>query len=240
MPVDLLTLAAAWLSGLFGGVHCLAMCGGIATGLSASAPSTHAFRQALLLNLGRIGGYALAGAIVGGLGGGLLRLARLEGLAASLRMLLGLVLVVTALRLVFPTRLSGLSSLGHRVWQHLRPWRERAIPAGGLARPIVMGLFWGWLPCGLSTTLLMAAWLESSALHGGLLMLAFGLGTLPLMTGLSWSGAHFARRLANPRWRFAAAAMIAAAGVVTIAAPWLDLQGHAHAWLEALGCRSLA
>ncbi|HMB56587.1 MAG TPA: sulfite exporter TauE/SafE family protein [Arenimonas sp.] len=239
MPIDLLTLTAAWLSGLFGGVHCLAMCGGIATGFSATSRATNAFRHALLLNLGRIGGYTLAGALAGGLGGGVLRIARVDGLALGLRTLVGLVLVVTALRLLLPTRLAGLSRLGHRVWQLLQPLRERTLPAQGPARTLVLGLFWGWLPCGLSTTLLMAAWLEASALHGGLLMLAFGLGTLPLMTGVSWSGAHFARHLAQLRWRIAAAAAIAVAGLVTITAPWLGLDAHAHAVLTALGCRSL-
>lgn len=106
-------------------------------------------------------------------------------------------------------------------------------------RPVILGLFWGWLPCGLSTTLLLAAWLEASAWHGALLMLAFGLGTLPLMTGLSWSGAHFARRLAQPHWRYLAAALIASAGTLTLAAPWLARSATAHAWLLALGCRAL-
>ena len=34
MPVDLLVLGAALLTGLLGGAHCVAMCGGIATGIS--------------------------------------------------------------------------------------------------------------------------------------------------------------------------------------------------------------
>ena len=239
MPIDALALSAALLSGLFGGVHCLAMCGGIATGFSATTRSGSAFRHALLLNLGRIGGYTLAGAIVGGFGGGLLRVARIEGLATELRALVGLVLILTAARLLFPARFHGLTGLGHFAWQGLRPLRERLVPARSAARPLVLGMFWGWLPCGLSTTLLFAAWLEASAWHGALLMFAFGLGTLPLMTGVSWSGAHFARQLAQPRWRYAAAALIAAAGALTLAAPWLARGATAHAWLLALGCRAV-
>ncbi len=240
MPIDLIALAAALLSGLFGGVHCLAMCGGIATGFSASTRSGSAFRHALLLNLGRIGGYTLAGAIVGGLGGGLLRAARLEGIGTGVRALVGLVLIFTAARLLFPAPFHGLTRLGHSAWQGLRPLRERFIPDHGAARPLVLGVFWGWLPCGLSTTLLMAAWLEASAWHGALLMFAFGLGTLPLMTGVSWSGAHFARRLAQPRWRVAAATLIALAGMLTLSAPWLAHNASAHQWLQALGCRAVS
>ena len=51
-------------------------------------------------------------------------------------------------------------------------------------------MLWGWLPCGLSATVLLAAWLQASAVHGALLMLAFGAGTLPAMVPLTWSGAR--------------------------------------------------
>jgi sulfite exporter TauE/SafE len=110
----------------------------------------------------------------------------------------------------------------------------------GAARPLALGLFWGWLPCGLSTTLLAAAWLGASALHGALLMLAFGLGTAPLMLSLSWSGARMAGRLARPAIRHGAAALIALSGVATLAGPWLAQAPAVHGVLAALGCRALA
>ena len=73
---DWLVLGAALTSGLLGGVHCAAMCGGIATGLSFGQRPTSAgaqWLQALQPNLGRVFGYALAGVIVGGFGHGLAR-----------------------------------------------------------------------------------------------------------------------------------------------------------------------
>ena len=75
MPLDLPTLTAAFVAGLLGGLHCAAMCGGIATGFPALAPG-RAFSVALQANLGRIGSYIVAGALVGGIGGGMLRLLR--------------------------------------------------------------------------------------------------------------------------------------------------------------------
>src|SRR5687768_4152095 len=104
MPVDLLALGAAFMSGLFGSIHCMAMCGGIATGLgSASADGsgrTFGSGRAIEINLGRIIGYALAGAAVGGLGGGLLRIVDHPALALTLRIALGLAMMLLALRLV--------------------------------------------------------------------------------------------------------------------------------------------
>jgi sulfite exporter TauE/SafE len=239
VPIDLIALAAAWLSGVFGGVHCVAMCGGLATSLGSARAARPSWQHALWLNLGRIGGYTLAGALVGGLGSILWRVVRIEGLAIGVRSLVGVVLLVVAARMLFPMRFTGLTRLSNAVWQRMLPWRDRLVPEAGIGRPLVMGMFWGWLPCGLSTTLLMAAWLEASALHGGSLMLAFGVGTLPLMTTLSWSGAHFSARLAQPSLRRVAAGLIAVAGCVTLVAPWLMHSPASHAWLQALGCRSI-
>jgi sulfite exporter TauE/SafE len=238
MPLDLLALGAALLAGLFGGVHCLAMCGGLAVGFAAPRDAAP-LRHALLLNAGRVGGYVLAGVIVGGLGGALLGIIRVPGLATAMRALVGAILLLTAWRLLYPNRVPAFAKPGQALWRRLQPLRDRALARAGAARPVVLGLFWGWLPCGLSTTLLAAAWLQASALHGGLLMLAFGLGTLPLMTGLSWSGARLARRLAHPAARHAAAGVIALAGVATLAAPWLMHNPAAQGLLAALGCRVL-
>jgi len=99
MPIDWIIIGAAALSGLMGGVHCAAMCGGIATGFSAMGPRG-GWRYALEPNLGRIGGYVLAGAVAGGLGSGIVNVARSEWLALGLRTAVGVVLVVVALRLL--------------------------------------------------------------------------------------------------------------------------------------------
>ncbi len=238
MPIDWLTLGAALLSGLLGGVHCAAMCGGIATGFSATATG-HAGRVALEANLGRVGGYIIAGAIAGGLGHGIVEVARIEGLALALRMLVGAVLVIVALRLFDRQgRLAFLSRPGNRLWQLLRPLQQRLLPADTRARRLGLALLWGWLPCGLSTTLLVAAWLQASAINGALTMAAFGLGTLPVMLPLTMSGARLNRWL-QTRWRNAAAALVLAAGVLTLAAPWLMRVPALHSLLAALGCGSL-
>lgn len=239
MPIDLLALGAALLAGVFGGVHCLAMCGGLAVGFAAPRGQAP-LRQALLLNAGRVGGYVLAGALVGGLGASLLALARLPWLAIGMRSLVGAVLLLAAFRLLYPNRMAALARPAQWAWRRMQPAREGALAHAGPARPLVLGLFWGWLPCGLSTTLLAAAWLQASALHGALLMLAFGLGTAPLMLSLSWSGARLATRLARPAIRHAAAGLIALSGIATLAAPWLVQVPAAQAVLAALGCRSLA
>ncbi|TKS54730.1 sulfite exporter TauE/SafE family protein [Luteimonas yindakuii] len=236
MPIDWLTLGAALLAGLMGGAHCAAMCGGIATGFSAMSPGG-GWRRALEPNLGRIGGYVIAGAVAGGLGHGILRVARLDWLAWGLRAAVGLVLVVVALRMLDTRgRLGRLSRPASGLWTWLRPLQQRLLPADTGARRIGLGVLWGWLPCGLSTTLLAAAWLQADARNGALTMLAFGMGTLPLMVPLTWSGARVGRWLQQPRWRRSAGLLVLAAGLLTLAAPWLMQVPALHGVLVALGC----
>lgn len=239
MPVDLLVLGAALLTGLLGGAHCVAMCGGIATGFSVH--SRGGWWAALQPNLGRVGGYMLAGALVGGLGGGLLGVARIPQLGIAMRALVGIVLVVAGLRMLdrrgrLP-RFSG--GPGNRLWQALRPLQRRLLPADTAGKRIALGMLWGWMPCGLSTTLLAAAWLSASVLHGALTMAAFGLGTLPVMVSLTWAGARIGQRLQRGALRNAAGLLVIASGLLTLAAPWLMRLPAMHGVLAALGCRSL-
>ncbi len=237
MP-DWLILASAGLTGLLGGVHCAAMCGGIATGLSMRRNQT--WLQALQPNLGRVLGYTMAGVIVGGFGGGLLSIARMPALGLALRATVGIVLIVVALRLLDRRgRLKFLAPSGQRLWSWLRPLQRLLMPADTGIKRIGLGILWGWLPCGLSTTVLMAAWLQANALQGGLTMAAFGLGTLPVMLPLTWSGARIAQRLQRSGWRTGAGVFVFASGLLTLLAPWLAHSPIMHGMLAALGCHSL-
>lgn len=240
MPIDWLAIGAAALSGVFGGLHCALMCGGIATGLAASAGTAPALRTAVLSNLGRVFGYALAGAMVGAFGAGLLGIWRLPNLALSMRMAVGAVLLLVALRLLDRgARLAFVSRPGAALWQWLAPLHRRLLPANTPLRQFGAGMLWGWLPCGLSATLLAAAWLSASALQGALLMAAFGLGTWLVMLPLTWSGTRLTASLSRPGMRYGGAALIGSAGLLTLAAPWLEHIPALHAALAALGCGSL-
>ena len=239
MPIDWLVLFGAFASGLLGTVHCVAMCGGIATGLSRGKQDTA--WMAALPNLGRVLGYALGGAIVGGFGGGLLALARDPGVGIAMRAAVGIVLVVAGLRLLdrggrLPRYAGGP---GARLWHCMAPMRAKVWPADTAPKRLALGMLWGWMPCGLSTTLLAAAWLQASAWHGALTMAAFGIGTLPVMVPLTWAGMRIGRHLQRGGLRVAAGTLVIGAGLLTLAGPWLMQVPALHGVLSALGCRSL-
>lgn len=237
MPIDLIVLSAAFLSGLLGGIHCTAMCGGIAGSLNAKNRS-NVFTHALLLNLGRVSSYTLAGFLAGIVGASFIGLVKIPNLGAILRSLMGFILMIIALRIIFPQTFAFTKVGNGFFWRQLSRIKSY-LPQSGYWHSLSMGALWGWLPCGLSTSVLMAAWLEASPLHSSLMMLAFGIGTLPLMITLSYSGAHFAKLFNNGKIRLSAASLIFMAGLLTALAPWLLHSASAHRLLQALGCRSL-
>ena len=60
-------------------------------------------------------------------------------------------------------------------------------------RPLLLGLLWGWLPCGLVYSLLLAAAVAGGPVRGAATMVAFGLGTVPAMAGLAFIGTRLPR-----------------------------------------------
>ncbi len=172
---------AVFLVGLLGGTHCVGMCGGIVGALAAGLPAgRRQWPLALAYNLGRISGYALAGAALGAVGSAGLLLEDVLPVQLALYVLANLMLIALGLYLLgVPQGLTFLERGGQRLWARLQPLTRRFLPADTVARAYPLGLVWGFLPCGMVYSVLSMALLTGSALRGASLMLAFGLGTLP-------------------------------------------------------------
>jgi uncharacterized protein len=238
MPVDLILLSAAFLGGLLGSTHCVLMCGGIATAIPAQL-STSPFRNALLLNFARLIAYTLAGIVVGSISTGFIQLIPIEAFSSMARAAVGIVLLLVAIRLLdTKARFSWLNKPNQWLWRFLQPLQKHLPKNPGL-RMLSQGFLWGFLPCGLSGTMLIAAWLSANPLQAGLIMMSFGLGTLPAMTALSWSGVRLGGLLTKPKNRVIGSSVIAVAGIVTVLAPWLSTIPLLHGGLTALGCSSI-
>lgn len=193
-------LAAAFLGGLAGGMHCAGMCGGIVRVLCAphgrqdTTPSTH---YLLAYNAGRIASYACAGLLAGLLGQAGLLTRAAPILQPVLFALASLMLVALGLYLAgaMPV-MARIESAGAWLWRGLQPWSRHVLPVTSLPRALGLGALWGWLPCGMVYALLLTALALGSGWQGALVMLAFGLGTLPnlLGIGLLWRQVDRLRR----------------------------------------------
>ena len=180
------TYISAFLVGLLGGVHCVGMCGGIVAALTMSVP--HAGRpQArvqlpylLAYNAGRIASYTIAGLLMGGIGGLVVSLGDLHLTRLIFELLAGLFMILLGLYLADWWRgLSLLERMGARLWKYLEPVGRRLLPVRNSSHALLLGLVWGWLPCGLVYSVLIWAMAAGNWWKGGMLMFSFGMGTLP-------------------------------------------------------------
>lgn len=181
-------LLTAFLMGLFGGPHCLAMCGATCVGLShAKAVSGHA--AVLGFQLGRLMGYSTLGAVgafsVQGVGwlsihSSLFR--PVWGLFHVSALLIGLVLIWRA------DQPFWLNTFAQEVWRKIS--HQSALRTLSLGRfgPLALGVIWALLPCGLLYSALWVAALSANPLEGALVMSSFAMGSaLVLTTGpLIW------------------------------------------------------
>lgn len=226
-------LAAALLAGLAGGVHCLGMCAGV-SGLFAlhagAASLRHQLPLAVVYNAGRLATYALLGYLVAAAGWSAVSLA--PALAGPVRVAAGVVLILIGLQIALELRLlARIESVGAVIWNRVSPLARRLLPVRSTPGAFGLGLLWGLLPCGLVYSMLLLATGSAEPAHGALLMLAFGVGTLPAMlaTGLAAARlAHWTRR----RWlRLGAGLIVVALGILTAAVPLataLSSPGQSH------------
>lgn len=169
----------ALLMGLVGGPHCVAMCGAACAGM-AQAAGPNKNRAIVGFQLGRVIGYsalgALAAASMQGLGWLTIQSAALRPVWTLFHIgavLLGLVLLARAQQPVW------LETAGRAIW-------ARARKAGAGRAPLVLGMLWALLPCGLLYSALLVAVLSANPIGGAAVMASFALGTSVTMTAGPW------------------------------------------------------
>ncbi len=210
MIIEWSALTAAFLLGLFSSAHCVGMCGGIMGALSMAVPAHAKARRWFILlsyNIGRVFSYALMGAIVGLFA----RQITESGGAVWLRWLAGALLIAMGLYLANWWRgLTYLETGGRYLWAYLQPLGKALMPVDTVPKALALGGIWGWLPCGLVYSALAYAMAQGHALGGGLVMLAFGLGTLPAVLATGFVAQQLGRLLQKRqiRWSFALAVIL--------------------------------
>lgn len=185
--------SAAFIAGLVTSLHCAGMCGPLACSLMpVRGDRSDAQTVSTVYHVSRLTGYVVLGALAGGMGR-----APLMWVSQSVLRWLPWVLVLffVALALRWDRHLPKLAALGRFTWK-LQSWmrgrsRVEAAAALGFATPL--------LPCGPLYFLVALALLSGSALRGVEFMLAFGLGTVPLLW-LAQSQFHWVRRKLSPLW----------------------------------------
>ena len=185
--------ATAFIAGLVTSLHCAGMCGPLACALMpVRGDRADAQTVSTVYHLARLASYVTLGALAGGIGA-----APLTWFSQSALRWLPWVLVLffVALALRWDRYLPRLAATT-RFTGRLQTWlrsrsRVEAATAMGLATPL--------LPCGPLYFVVALALLSGSALRGVEFMLAFGLGTVPLLW-LVQSQFHWVRQKLSPLW----------------------------------------
>lgn len=204
--LDLLLIASLGFLGSFG--HCASMCGPLTAAFSLSRPAVDApapsskstlwqsgswqqMRFHLLLNLGRILSYVLVGLGIGAIGSVLIAGGQMAGVGSLLRR--GMAVFTGLLLIGFGFVQIGVLPrlpIGHPLAQfHQRlshiMMKLSLDPQGWT--PLALGAVWGLIPCGFLYTAQIKAAETGNLWWGGATMLAFGLGTVPMMVGVGLS-----------------------------------------------------
>jgi hypothetical protein len=219
----------AFLLGLFSTVHCIAMCGSVIGALTLSLPADVRESQRRMLpfvfnyNIGRVLSYAIAGTVVG------LLSSPLSDLNAHwvLRILSVIVMISMGLYLAgwFP-KFARAEKLGAPVWRLLQPIGQKLLPVKSCSQAFLLGMVWGWLPCGLVYAALAVAATAGDPVKGGLVMLAFGAGTLPAVMGAGLFTGMLASLGRSTQLRQVAGVLIILMALVTFFWPLAPMHAH--------------
>jgi sulfite exporter TauE/SafE len=242
--MNAIALLPIFLTGLLGSVHCVGMCGGIVSALSAAQPrqrrpipilTLHRRSPALRVaayNAGRIGSYAVAGAIAGGVSQATAMLLQVSALQGVLYWMANLMLVALGLYLSDLWRgLVHLEAAGQALWRHIRPLLGPLLPMDTPWRAFALGSLWGWLPCGMVYSALLTAMLSGSAASGAMMMAAFGFGTLPMLFGLGVAGERMRTLMQRRPVRLLCGLLVMGFGILGLVRAW---HGASLGWLDML------
>ena len=178
-----MTFFSALILGLLASAHCAGMCGPLQSVLQQPMvirSNNQAIRHLLLLNTGRLMVYTAAGFVFATFGSTIVSIIDVPYVTRAARYFTGAVLLLIGLQLLITSEKPFLSfeKLGAPLWKKI----STLMPNQSNNRASVslsLGMAWGFLPCGLIYGVLMTSVFADTGLSGGLVMLGFGIGTLP-------------------------------------------------------------
>ena len=222
----MIELPLVLVAGLLGSSHCIGMCGPFALAIGGSAPTMSAnLRRQLLYSTGRIFTYTVLGAAVG-FGGW--RLAKSVPAIVNLPAILA---IVAGMLLVW----QGLDAAGMLRFRKITASKQPCLGGTFLAGLLtgrhwldvfLAGLFTGLLPCGLVYAMLTLAGSTGNVGLGMATMVAFGLGTVPIMVATGCGGSLLSLAARRKLFTFAAWCVVVTGvisigrGIIFLNLPW--------------------
>lgn len=177
-------IISGFILGILGSMHCLGMCGPIA--LAIPHPSRNKlsmFADSVIYSGGRVMTYTILGLMFGAIGGTI----KLAGYQQFLSIITGVGVLVVYF---FPSGLKAklkLDRFSFGFSNKLRSYFRKLFMLKTKNSLFGIGLLNGLLPCGLVYVALAGATANAGFIAGSSYMLAFGIGTMPMLTALNFS-----------------------------------------------------
>lgn len=176
-------LYSAFIFGLISSLHCIGMCGPIAMMIPVyRANPTKKTTQIITYHLGRLSAYASLGLLFGLVGKGFF----LAGIQQKLSLFIGIAMIVTILT---PERILAnynFSKPVFRLISKIKTSLGKQFRNKSYQSLFTIGLLNGFLPCGMVYVALFGAIAMQSVPFGILYMVLFGLGTVPMMSSVTY------------------------------------------------------
>ncbi len=210
-----MNFGTALLIGLIASVStCLAVVGGLVLSVSATYAKTGGTKKPqLYFHIGRLAGFFVLGGVLGLLGNSL-------RLGATGNLILGVVvaLIMLILGINLLDIFRGTGALQLRLPKHLSSFVHRLRGSTHAAMPLLLGAATFFLPCGFTQSMQAYALTTGSFFTGGMMMLIFAVGTLPMLALLSLS----AFSINSKPWR---GVFFKTAGILVILVAGINLLG---------------
>jgi len=196
----------AFIAGVLGSGHCLGMCGALVSGYFMNVGKNKSYLPYFAYQFARILVYIIIGLLAASLSAVLVSGGMVGKVQSILQMAIGTIVIILALGILGLVPWQGSMKLLPMNW--LRKGYASARTRGPLYGAIIAGFLNGLMPCPLTFAMYVEATSASSVMEGGLLMLAFGAGTLPTMLFISFAFAKMGASLRGFMLKSAAIIMI--------------------------------
>ncbi|MBF0437643.1 MAG: sulfite exporter TauE/SafE family protein [Magnetococcales bacterium] len=225
-------------------LHCLGMCGGIVGAMTfhissgMQEPRRKTWPFLLAANLGRLVSYAVAGGLVAMFGRTLFSSLSPNYGHTLLQGFAGLILIGNGLFLIgrFP-EMHLIEKLGSHLWRVLEPMARHFMTPRTVWQAFLFGVVWGWFPCSLVYGALLWSSASCSGLSGAVVMLLFGVGTVPVMLSAGWVAGYLVRFGGLSRFGRVTAMLLLGIGILNlILLGWNVHNPHMHSITNIVNC----
>lgn len=205
------TPATSFIIGLIASVSsCLAVVGGLVLSLSAkvSQDDVSDKKTFILFHIGRLVSFAVLGGVLGLVGNAV-------GISFTFTAILGI--IASTVMLLLGLNLVGVFeknkvALPSGIFNFFRKIEHKTLT------PLIIGFATFFLPCGFTQSMQVVALSSGSFISGMLIMLAFALGTLPVLLLLSFGGSSLAHGKHAPLFFKSAGVVVIGLGIFALLA----------------------